>query len=431
MKKITSVFVAILLLISAVATVPCAVSAEDDNNGFALNILLCAPKHLVFEVSGTSDESEIAEARATVNGKDYECTPYDDPLLEDEEEDADEDGEEEPGVLDDDEEGSVNDDSPDDYDGRSFYDECEGELFEAYYSAKLGDTVKIYVKTSDGAELTKTQKIALGDGEIFIKICDVNRVRYAFTSNTSLVKKSYVKVKGKTIAATVFDDEYNDEDDEDDEEDEDDDFFDEEEDWNCNVYKVCQAKYRVKKGDKIEITVITDDGYTYTKTVKAGEAVPMLKVSDFYVGDTKITGTTQANSSVAIKTGKKTYKAKSNAKGKFSKKIKVCKKNTKIKVSVTTSQKCTASKTIKVKMLYGKVKTVRYVNNKTKSVKVKVTNARKGDIVKLTIGKNVYTKTLTSSKKTQNVNFKISRVDKKTKVKVLYFNQFKNKKGSF
>ncbi len=433
MKKFTSVFVAILLLISAVATVPCAVSAEDDNNSSAINILLCAPKHLVFEVTQTSDESEIAEARATVNGKDYACTPYDDSLLEeDEDEDnADATEEEDAEILEDGE--ILDDDSPDDYDERSFFDECEGELYEAYYSAKLGDTVTIYVKTTDGAELTKTRKITLGDGNIYIKICDVNRVRFAFTSDTSTVKKSYVKVNGKTINATVFDDEYTDEDDEDSdyEEDDEDDFFDEEDDWDCNEYKVCQARYSAKVGDKVEITVITNDGYAYTKTVKAGQSVPILKINTVYVGDTKVTGTTQAKSTVSIKIGKKTYKTKSNAKGKFSGKIKACKKNKKIKVTVTTSQKCKATKTIKVKMLYGKVKTKKFIDKKTKSVKVKLTNTRKGDIVKLKIGQNIYTKKLTSDKKTKKISFKIKRVFVKTRVKVIYLNQFKKKKGSF
>lgn len=80
--------------------------------------------------------------------------------------------------------------------------------------------------------------------------------------------------------------------------------------------------------------------------------VKKLKVNTVYTTAKKIKGTTKLKKAkVVAKIGKKTYKAKSNSKGKFIIKIKKQKKGTKVKVTVYKGKKKYAKKTVKVKTI--------------------------------------------------------------------------------
>ena len=77
-----------------------------------------------------------------------------------------------------------------------------------------------------------------------------------------------------------------------------------------------------------------------------------LKVNTVYTTAKKVKGTTKLKKAkVVAKIGKKTYKARSNSKGKFTIKIKKQKKGTKVKVIVYKGKKKYAKKTVKVKTI--------------------------------------------------------------------------------
>lgn len=80
--------------------------------------------------------------------------------------------------------------------------------------------------------------------------------------------------------------------------------------------------------------------------------VKKLKVNTVYTTAKKIKGTTKLKKAKVIaQIGKKTYKAKSNSKGKFTIKIKKQKKGTKVKVIVYKRKKKYTKKTVKVKTI--------------------------------------------------------------------------------
>lgn len=94
-----------------------------------------------------------------------------------------------------------------------------------------------------------------------------------------------------------------------------------------------------------------DDGSSGKTTVTKKKAIKKLAVTA-KKGKKKITGKTIKKATVKIRIGKKTYKSKSNAKGKFTVKLKgkaKLKKGQKIKVTVAKKGYNTKSKIIKVK----------------------------------------------------------------------------------
>lgn len=90
---------------------------------------------------------------------------------------------------------------------------------------------------------------------------------------------------------------------------------------------------------------------TLTLSITAQAKTKKLAVNAVYTSAKKVTGTSKLKKAkVVAKIGKKTYKAKSNSKGKFTIKIKKKRtKGTKIKVTVYKNKKVYAKKTVKVK----------------------------------------------------------------------------------
>lgn len=87
-----------------------------------------------------------------------------------------------------------------------------------------------------------------------------------------------------------------------------------------------------------------------TVSTKTKKSISILKLTKYKKGTKKISGKTMGKATVKISIGKKTYKAKTNAKGTFTIKLKSkLKKKTSIKMTVSKSGYKTTSKIFKVK----------------------------------------------------------------------------------
>ena len=237
------------------------------------------------------------------------------------------------------------------------------------------------------------------------------------------IEEMYVLIKGKKYECTL---EKQNKTDDDFDEDEEDDYYDDE-----TSYYYYSVKYPKQKiGTEIEICLIDSNQITYSKTVKLKNIPPKLKIDKIDSSSTKVSGATAAKSKVIIKAGSKKYKCIARNNGKFSKRIKAQNKGTKISVSVITPEGYTNTKSTKVRFATGTLWITNYVYRTSKNVRIKLTNAKKGDKVKVIIGSKTYTKKISSGKKVQVIKVGIKKAPAGAKVKAVLYDKFKNKKDS-
>lgn len=275
------------------------------------------------------------------------------------------------------------------------------------YNAKVGDNYTITICDKQGYNFRTTGRIPNGEGSISFEKCTVYSTIFSFSDYTSEPKSITLTINGKSYSLKKYEEE---------------DYYEGE--W-CR-----RADYIVKKGSVVTVKVITKDGYVYTKSCRAKAVVPKLSVNKIYSGDTKIKGKTVAKSAVTIKTSNKVYRTTAGKTGAFSKSIRAYKSGTKITVSVKAPTDCTKSKTVKVKARWGSVSLKNTVYINTTKVKVKVTNARKQDKVKLTVGRKTYIKAL-KKKGAVLLTFKIKRSSAGDKINIKYTDRFGKKKAYF
>ncbi len=145
---------------------------------------------------------------------------------------------------------------------------------------------------------------------------------------------------------------------------------------------------------------------------------------DLVYGKTSYKGVGMPYSSIKLKIDGKTYTAKADSNGKYTvKNIKICKIGTKFSVTYTSNG---TSYTEKDSVEYNDpyLKYYLYYRNQTK-FRGYVTDVHKGDVLKVTIGKNTYTKTFTKYYSAYDYSFKVKKNGNYgSKIKVRIVNKF-------
>ena len=291
----------------------------------------------------------------------------------------------------------------------------EGVIAEAEFSANIGDIVTTHFIMIDDTDIDEKAEVEEGEDEVLIDICDVNHAIFYYVSDTDPLKSAELTVGGRKVSFTKCNSEkYNDE-------------------YDIDSFEygyVYQAKYKTTCNAIVTATVKTQKGYTYTHTAKAVDTKPKISLDPFTAGDTVLSGSTRAESTVTIKAGGKTFKTKADKKGKFSKKIIAVKTNGKVMVSVKTTTNSTASKTLTVKKTVGKATISGKISKSGKKLTVKLSNAKVGDIVKVTVGNKKYSAKVKKAAASTSVSVKIKGQKKGDKISVVYTDKFKTVKAS-
>ncbi len=184
-----------------------------------------------------------------------------------------------------------------------------------------------------------------------------------------------------------------------------------------------------KLGKAIQLRAEDEDGCVFTRNVVLENYAPKIKVNAVYSNDTKISGTTKANSQVTVQYGKKTYRTKSKSNGKFTVKVKAQKSGTKIKVSVVTPKGYHNFVTAKTKLPYGAVFINKTVYRTSSSISVTVRKPRKGDKLIVKAAGRTYTKTIKGNKSKQKIVMKLRKKPSAgSKVSVILKDKFGKKK---
>lgn len=301
----------------------------------------------------------------------------------------------------------------------TYYGEYGGKTVKYPYQA-AGTAIKFWLEANNSC-LSKVQNAKIYSGEYEIKIeartesatGDIYSEEYSSDFNGE-IKSAYAEIAGKKYNCKI-EKKKGDED-----------------DWSGqDTYYHFSVNYPIQKvGTAITFYFTDINQIVVSKKVTLANIAPKIKLDKVDSGSTKITGTTTAKSNVIIKVGKKTTKCKANANGKFSIKIKEQKTGTKVAVSVVTPEGYTNSCSTKVKQATGTLFITNYVYKSSSSVKIKLTNAKKGDKVKVVAGSKTYTKKITSNKKTQKVTIKIKKQPAGKTVKATLYDKFSKKKDS-
>ena len=193
---------------------------------------------------------------------------------------------------------------------------------------------------------------------------------------------------------------------------------------------VCKLP-KQKIGSTIKVVVRDTDGYENSESFKVENRTPKLQIDTVDTSVSEVSGTTSANSNISIKIGKKKYNCKSDDSGSFCAKIKMQKPGTKVKVKVTTPEGYLNEKQTKIKKEKAEVNIEYYVLKTSKKIQIGVMDARKGDRLKVYIGKKMYSyKFKKNRSKKKIIKFKIKKSKAGTKIKVCLYDRFKCKKTS-
>ncbi len=187
---------------------------------------------------------------------------------------------------------------------------------------------------------------------------------------------------------------------------------------------------KLKFGSTVKVIVRDSDGYENSKSLKVKKRTPILWISPIQTTVSEVSGATDANSHISIKIGKKKYKCKSDVWGDFVQKIKIPKAGTKIKVKVTTPEGYSNEKQAKIETEIAPLGLSEDLLENEKKIKISVSYARKGDKLKVYIGKNVYSYIFKKNKFFKKVKLKIKRCKAGTKIKVCLYDKLNYKRGS-
>ena len=398
---------------------------DEDESSFyddlGIYVFSCAPKEVIFQLEADAFLGNVAEAYVEYQDQRFDCkSKY---LVSEDEECEEED--DDPEFFDEDVyyeyHGNsqsyeyIIDDDYDDGDGDDF-DADENLTFGATYDLNIGDVISIVVVMDNGQSVTEDVEIGETESVLEIADCNVDNTYFMYCSDFDHIDTLTINAAGKTVSYQDSDEEIFDE------------LYCDYEDLFDNI-ETFASNYCIKANQTVTITIETTTGYTITKTAKARQIKPELKLNDVYAGDAKITGQTKAGSTVTATVNNKKFTAKAGINGQFAIKVDGFKFNTKIKVDVKTTQDCTNSASLKTKKVTGKI-TLKNVTKKDKNVIATVTNARKGDTVKLKVGKTTYKQTIKKNVKALKLTFKIKKQKAKTNITAAYSDRFGTAKGS-
>ncbi|MEY8428366.1 hypothetical protein AALA00_11745 [Lachnospiraceae bacterium 46-15] len=202
-------------------------------------------------------------------------------------------------------------------------------------------------------------------------------------------------------------------------------------------YLVCykfQASFPKAQPDTVLKVVLTDNyGYTFIKLVEIENTPPKLRVNKVTSDSTKITGSTnaKAGSLIEIWIGKKKYTTNVKKGGSFSKKIKPQKAGKSVDVWVTDQNNNYNCKYFRIKQATGKITLKGTTYQSSGSVSMSITNGKKGDRLKLSVGARKYSQKLKSNKKRQNIQISLNpKASAGTVIKAVLYDKFGKRKGS-
>lgn len=205
-------------------------------------------------------------------------------------------------------------------------------------------------------------------------------------------------------------------------------------DYMDNTVTVFKVSYPEQKwGTEVKYYFEDDQGYQTgdDNTVEIKNKKPGISFSGSNNSDAvKLTGSTAAKSTVIIKYKGKTKKVKSNASGKFSVKTGRLKAGTKIKISVTTPEKFTNSRTFKIKQAKGSVSLPKYTLRYTKKVSFTAKKVKKGDYLTLKVGKRSYRYKFRADAKTKKGTIRIKAPSTGSRITATLYDKFGGKKAS-
>lgn len=299
--------------------------------------------------------------------------------------------------------------------GKNKYYGDYGKNTITYPHQTPGTVIKFWLESTNSClSSTQTAKVFSGEYEININARtgsakgDIYSTVYSSGFN-STIKSAYAIIAGKKYNCTI----------------------EKKKDDMDDIYYHFTANYPIQKiGTTITFCFTDANQISFYRKVTLTNIAPKIHLNKVDSSCRKVTGTTTAKSNVTIKIGKKNYKCKANASGRFSAKIKVQKKGTKIAVSVTTPEGYTNTCSTKVKQATGTLFITNYIYKSSKRIKIKLTNAKKGDKVKVVAGSKFYTKKITSNKKTQKITIKIKKMAAGKYVKATLYDKFSKKKDS-
>lgn len=295
-----------------------------------------------------------------------------------------------------------------------------GKTVVTYPFQAPGTTIKFWLENNNSCvSKVETAKVFTGDYSIKINARTGSSTGDIYNENiltdyNGTIISAYAEIDGKKYDCIIekkkgIDDEW----------------------YEQDYYYHFSVNYPLQKvGSTITFYFTDANQITASKKVTLANIAPKIKLDKVDSSSKKITGTTTAKSNVTIKIKKKTYKCKAKANGKFSVKIKEQKKGTKVAVSVVSPEGYTNSYSTKVKQGKGTLFITHEVYRSSNKLTIKLTNAKKGDKVKVVAGGKTYTKKITSNKGTQKVTIKIARVAAGKYVKATLYDKFSKKKAS-
>lgn len=194
--------------------------------------------------------------------------------------------------------------------------------------------------------------------------------------------------------------------------------------------KVKLGKYYYKDGTPYTIEIKGETTGLYLKFFKEAEhseMPPTLIIDHDKVTyhDQYIKGETDERASVVLKIGKKTYKKKSNSRGKFKFKIKQLKIGTKIKITATSPINGNRiTRTWKVKKPKMSIKVPNYVTKDSRTISGTLKGAKKGDYIVAYINGKKYKGKINYKKNQFSINVSNLSVGNTT---LTVYNKFKQK----
>ena len=198
-------------------------------------------------------------------------------------------------------------------------------------------------------------------------------------------------------------------------------------------YKFQCSFPKAQSGTLVKVVLTDNYGYTFTKSVRIKNQPPKLRVNKVTSDSTKITGSTSAKSGslIEIWIGKKKYTTKVKKGGSFSKKIKPQKAGKSVDVWVTDKNNNYNCKFLRIKQATGKITLKGKIYQSSSSISMSITNGKKGERLKLSVGSKTYSKKLKSGKKRQNIQISLNpKASAGTVIKAVLYDKFGKRKGS-
>jgi hypothetical protein len=184
-------------------------------------------------------------------------------------------------------------------------------------------------------------------------------------------------------------------------------------------------RYPVQKsGTKVFLTTKDINGYRFTRTFKIPNQPIKLKVQTVKYGSKRVAGTTAANAKVTVTIGKKKYRSKASAKGKFVVAIPVQKKGTTVSIKAVNSLANYNKKKVIVAGNRSKIKLKNLLFVNTKKVNMSVSNVLKGEKMEVVIHNTAYTFDIKHNSKIYEPTISIGSHQAGDNVQIILYDMF-------